>query len=157
MTAESCLVGIGFVLGNAVVQMIGFGFVVAQVAALVRYLNGVPRLAVERWSVGALLIIAASLPILLLIIRRDVVPAWIVQFSGESHGLALPMVSQWHPAMARAGMAVGGAAFRGRPSHRPSSSGGLSLNPAWLVDASRPSGRICRVVSRLANEPSGRQ
>jgi hypothetical protein len=41
---QAGLVGIGYVLGNAVVQMISFGFVVAQVAALVRYPNGVPRL-----------------------------------------------------------------------------------------------------------------
>ncbi len=90
---QAGLAGIGFVLGNTVVQMISFGFVVAQAAALVRYPDGVARLAVERWSVGALLIIAASLPIVLLITRPDVVPAWIVQFSGEADGLAVPVVT----------------------------------------------------------------
>jgi hypothetical protein len=104
---QAGLVGIGFVLGNAVVQMISFGFVVAQVAALVRYPNGVPRLAVERWSVGALLIIAASLPILLLITRPHVVPAWIVQFSGEADGLAVPVVASPLYVPALGGLGVG--------------------------------------------------
>jgi len=104
---QSGLVGIGYVLGNAVVQMISFGFVVAQVAALVRYPNGVPRLAVERWSVGALLIIAATLPILLLITRPDVVPAWIVQFSGEFDGLAVPVVTSPLYVPALDGLGVG--------------------------------------------------
>jgi signal transduction histidine kinase len=104
---QAGLVGIGFVSGNAVVQMISFGFVVAQVAALVRYPNGLPRLAVERWSVGALSIIAASLPILLLITRPYVVPAWIVQFSGESDGLGVPMVTSPLYVPALDGLGVG--------------------------------------------------
>ena len=104
---QAGLVGMAYVLGNAVVQMISFGFVVAQVAALVRYPDGVPRLAVERWSVGALLIIAASLPILLLITRPDVVPAWIVQFSGESDGLAVPAVTSPLYVPALGGLGVG--------------------------------------------------
>jgi hypothetical protein len=104
---QAGLIGIGYVLGNALVQMISFGFVVAQVAALVRYPNGVPRLALERWSVGALLIIAASLPILLLITLPDVVPAWIAQFSGESDDLALPAVASPLYVPALGGLGVG--------------------------------------------------
>jgi hypothetical protein len=109
---QAGLIGIGYVLGNALVQMISFGFVVAQVAALVRYPNGVPRLAIEPWSVGALLIIAASLPILLLITRPDVVPAWIVQFSSESDGLAVPVVTSPLYVPALGGLGVGAEFLR---------------------------------------------
>lgn len=89
--------GARFVLANFAAQTIGSMFVCAQVATLVRYPDGVPRLAVERWLVGALLFVSLALPTLLLVTRPDVVPAWIVEFSGESDGLVVPAVaSPWY-------------------------------------------------------------
>jgi signal transduction histidine kinase len=89
--------GTGFVLANLAAQTVSLLFVCSQVAALVRYPDGKPRLAIERRLVGTLLGIAAVLPVALLLTRATVVPAWIVQFSGESDGLAVPVVaSGWY-------------------------------------------------------------
>ncbi|MEV0459592.1 sensor histidine kinase [Catellatospora methionotrophica] len=89
--------GTAFVSANLVAQTVSMLFVCSQVATLVRYPDGVPLLQAERLLVGGLAVVALTLPLLLLLTLPDVVPAWIVQFSGESDGLAVPTVaSPWH-------------------------------------------------------------
>lgn len=89
--------GAAYIAANLLAQTVSFGFVWAQVASLVRYPDGVARLAAERWALRSLMIVTATLPVLLLLTRATVVPAWIVQFSGESDGLRVPEVaSPWY-------------------------------------------------------------
>ncbi|HEY5877537.1 MAG TPA: response regulator transcription factor [Nakamurella sp.] len=95
--------GAGFVLFNTATQALGYLFVAAEVEALIRYPHGRRVFAVEGWLVRGLVVVAALLPVALLVTCVEVVPAWVVQFSGESDGLAVPVVdSPWYvPAFAR--------------------------------------------------------
>lgn len=80
------------VVGNLVAQTLGLAMVTAQAAALVRYPDGVPHLAAERWLVGVLGGLTLLLPIGLLLTSPTVVPTWILQFSRDSDGLVLPVL-----------------------------------------------------------------
>jgi signal transduction histidine kinase len=89
--------GPGFVVVNLLAQTAALAMAAGQVAALVRYPDGVPRLAAERWAVGVLAVLAAVLPVTLLLTRPDVLPTWVLQWSGSSDGLAVPVVaSPWY-------------------------------------------------------------
>ena len=88
-----------FVLLNAATQAVGYLFVAAEVEALVRYPHGRRVYAIEGWLVRGLVVLAGLLPVALLVTNADVVPAWILQFSDRSDGLAVPVVgSPWYVA-----------------------------------------------------------
>ncbi len=72
----------GFIALNAVVQAAGFLMVAAQVIALVRYPDGRRVYAVEDWLLRGMLLLAPLLPVVLLLTRPQVVPAWVVQYAG---------------------------------------------------------------------------
>jgi signal transduction histidine kinase len=89
--------GIWFVLLNLAAQTAGLAMVCTQVATLVRYPDGVPRLATEGWSVGALAVSTLTVPTALLITRSEVAPTWVLEWSSRSDGLVLPVfASPWY-------------------------------------------------------------
>ena len=53
-------------------------------AMLVSYPDGVRRLAAERWLVAVLSVVSVCLPLLLLLTRADLKPAWILEWAVES-------------------------------------------------------------------------
>lgn len=87
----------GFIALNAVVQAAGFLMVAAQVIALVRYPDGRRVYAVEDWLLRGMLLLAPLLPVVLLLTRPQVVPAWVVQYAGADGLLVPPSVeSPWY-------------------------------------------------------------
>lgn len=87
----------GFIALNAVVQAAGFLMVAAQVIALVRYPDGRRVYAVEDWLLRGMLLLAPLLPVVLLLTRPQVVPAWVVQYVGADGLLVPPSVeSPWY-------------------------------------------------------------
>ena len=82
---------------NLIAQTLGLAMVTTQAGALVRYPDGRPLLAAERWLVGGLGAVTVLLPPALLLTRPQVVPTWILQFSRDSDGLVLPeLPSPWY-------------------------------------------------------------
>ena len=82
---------------NAVVQAAGYLMVVVQVAALVRYPDGRRVYVVEDWLLRGMLLLTPLLPVVLLVTRPEVVPAWVVQYAGADGLLVPPSVeSPWY-------------------------------------------------------------
>ena len=89
----------GFVALNAVVQAVGYLMVAAQVTALVRYPDGRRIYAVEDWVLRGMLLLTPLLPVLLLLTRPEVVPAWVIQYAVDDGNLVTPSVdSPWYVA-----------------------------------------------------------
>ena len=71
--------------------------VATQVAALVLYPDGRRVYAVEGWLLRGMLLLTPLLPVVLLLTRPEVVPAWVVEYAAADGQLVPPSVeSPWY-------------------------------------------------------------
>lgn len=78
-----------FALTNAVVQAFGLLMVSSLTAMLVVYPDGGIRVGAQRWLIGVLVTVSLATPVVLLLSRPRVVPAWVLSWATEVGSLEL--------------------------------------------------------------------
>ena len=78
-----------FTAANGVVQVCGLLMASSLAAMLVVYPDGVVRNGVQRWVVPALVALSAVIPVVLLLSREQVVPAWVLDWATDVGSLEL--------------------------------------------------------------------
>ena len=72
-----------FAVANAAVQVAGLLMATSIAAMLVVYPDGSVRTGIQRWAAPTLVVVALATPLVLLLSRQQVVPAWVLDWATD--------------------------------------------------------------------------